>query len=67
VFVTTVQLSEFARRNSSTGAQIHGSGKVLVVPGDPRKIKEFNYFVLRHGFTTKKQKLGESDRICIVH
>lgn len=34
VFVTTVQLSEFARQNSSTGAQIHGSGKVLVVPGD---------------------------------
>ena len=64
VFVTTVQLSEFARRNSTTSAQIHGSGKVLIVPGE---IREFNYFVLRRGFTTKKRKLGESDRICIVH
>ena len=34
VFVTTVQLLEFACRNSTTSTQIHGSGKVLVVPGD---------------------------------
>ena len=34
VFVTTVQLSEFACQNSTMSTQIHGSGKVLVVPGD---------------------------------
>ena len=33
VFVTTVQLSEFARRNLTTGAQIYGSGTVQETQG----------------------------------